>query len=190
MGHPRQEGAAFPPFPKARGPRGRKGEKGTEREEKAHAGSTHLARRAGPDHPRQRARSRGEGLGGGEARAPVWKYQRRFGATPGLKGNGSPFLSLTRTHQHAHSPKVSRGPRRASRRHRTLSVSITAPTCSLIATQWPRISTGTMAAFPQSWAPWLPCSPLACYLTGPVNICICNPCFNISYCFLCLPCAR
>lgn len=127
MGHPRQEGAAFPPFPKARGPRGRKGEKGTEREEKAHAGSTHLARRAGPDRPRQRARSRGEGLGGGEARAPVWKYQRRFAATPGLKGNGSPFLSLTRTHQHAHSPKVSRGPRRASRRHRTLSVSITAP---------------------------------------------------------------
>lgn len=41
------------------------------------------------------------------------------------------------------------------------------------------------AAFPQTWVLWLPCFPLACYLQGPANICIFDPCFNMSYCFLC-----
>lgn len=101
----------LPAFPQNAGPEGKEGTK-EEREEKAHAESTHLAKRAGLDRPRRRARSRGAGPGGGEAQGPVWKYRRRFAARPGLKGNGSPFLSLTRTHQHALPPKVSRGSRK------------------------------------------------------------------------------
>lgn len=53
--------------------------------------------------------------------APIWKCQLRSEARPGLKGNGSPFFSLTRAHQPAHPLEVSRGPQRGTGRCPTVS---------------------------------------------------------------------
>lgn len=61
------------------------------------------------------------------AQAPIWKCQLLLGGRPGLKGNGSPFVSLTSTHQPAQPTEDYRGPQRKSKRHRAKSIWLTVP---------------------------------------------------------------
>lgn len=59
--------------------------------------------------------------------SPNLEMPTLLGGPPGLKGNGSPFVSLTSTHQTAQPLEDYRGPQRTSKRHRAKSICLTAP---------------------------------------------------------------